>query len=160
MIKKIDEGSGISFLLRKFASLAADKNLEKIVFSGSSFTCIPFAELAAYSSRKTSKSYFIPNTEIAKAKKLVEGEIGIEVSELEEKKELSNPSALVLLGGLAMPQTKTGIEDVKELIDKLSPSCLIGMCFMGIFFDEDWVETLDFKYLLDTTFNPVKLYKK
>ncbi len=160
MINKVDEGSGISFLLKSFAKIAKKEDLEKIIFSGSKHTCPPFAELAAYASRKTSKSYFIPTTNLSKANKLVKGEVMMENKKPIEKKELEDPSALVLLGGLAMPQTDTSIEEIKEFVNEISPSHLIGMCFMGIFLEKNWTEKLDFDYLLDASLKPVTLYQK
>ena len=159
-MKKIDTGSGISFQLRSFRNIIKELNVNKVVFAGSKYVCLPFAELYGYAIRDIKNQYFIPETDIDNGVKLVSKSIGVQYVELEDKEELQNPDVLVLLGGLAMPNSNVSLEDVHELIKKLSPKHIVGLSFMGIFKKVGWDEKIDFNYIIDGQINPVDVYSK
>ena len=159
-MKKIEKGSGISFQLRTFRKIIKELNANKVVFAGSKYVCLPFAELNGYAIRDIKNQYFIPETDVENGVKLVSKSIGIQYTELENKEEMYNPDVLVLLGGLAMENSGVSLEDVNELIEKLNPKHIVGLYFMSIFQKVGWDKKIDFDYIIDGQINPVDVYSK
>jgi len=160
-MKKIEKGSGISFQLRTFRKIIKKLNAEKVVYAGSKYVCLPFAELNGYAIRDVKNQYFIPKTDLENGVKLVSKSIGMQYTKLNNKDELYNPDVLVLLGGLAMENSGgVSLEDVNELIKKLNPKHIIGLYFMSIFQKVGWDKKIDFDYIIDGQINPVDIYSK
>ncbi|WP_456472147.1 DUF2124 family protein [Methanocaldococcus sp.] len=135
---------GLSPLLKEFKKIVEDNNINKLAFAGVPGFCQPFAELFAYTV-KEKESYFIPYTNIEKAKKLVlKEDVGFQMEDYDGN---LNIDCLVIFGGLAMPKIGVKEEEVKELINKLKPKYVVGICFMSVFKKANW--SIEFDYLID-----------
>ncbi|HII59938.1 TPA: DUF2124 family protein [Methanocaldococcus jannaschii] len=154
-LKLLKEENGLSPMLREFRTLVRDSNIEKVAFVGSVGVCQPFAELFGYAIRDK-ECYFIPDGDLNKVKKLVIKDIGMQMEDFEN---LNKVDAIVLFGGLAMPKYGVEVDKIKELINKLSPKKVIGVCFMSIFQKAGWDKEIDFDYLMDG-FIKVSIYCK
>ncbi len=148
-MKKIDAGSGIPFQLRSFRAAIKGFDASSVVFAGSKYVCLPFAELHGYAIRDIKRQYFIPEVDIGSGVRLVETSIGLQCSELDDIDELYHPDVLALLGGLALPESSVSYEDVNELIRELKPEYVLGLSFMGVFKKAGWDEKVDFDSLID-----------
>lgn len=146
---------GIVALTQAFRDALLDlKEGSKIVFVGSPFVCTPFAELLAYAVRdKKFEILFIPKANESEARRIKElKDIGYFVSD--EKANPSDPDAVVLLGGLAMPKFGCSPNEVREMIKRISKvknPMLLGVCFMGIFKKHGWDRIFNFKRLIDAS---------
>ncbi|AEH07080.1 DUF2124 family protein [Methanothermococcus okinawensis] len=141
----LKEENGLSPMLREFRSLVENNNIKSVAFVGSIGVCQPFAELFGYAVRNK-ECYFIPGGDLNNTKKLIIKDIGMQ---MEDFGDLRDIDAVVLFGGLAMPKYGTDICMIKELIQKLSPKKIVGICFMGIFKNAGWDKEIDFDYLID-----------
>jgi len=70
------------------------------------------------------------------------------------------PKAVVIMGGLSMPNVPVKAEQVKGVIDRHPGSLVIGVCFMHMFEKAGWLNTLSFEYLPDANIDPVEVEKK
>ncbi|XRP97762.1 DUF2124 family protein [Methanocaldococcus sp. 16A] len=132
-------------MLREFKNFIENNNIESVAFVGSIGVCQPFAELFGYAIRNK-ESYFIPNGDLNNVKKLVIKDVGMQMENFES---LDKVDAVVLFGGLAMPKYNVEIDKIKELIKRLSPKKVIGICFMSIFKKAGWDKEINFDYLID-----------
>jgi len=151
-MKKISEGSGIPFQLRSFRSVVKgikEFDASSVVFAGSKYVCLPFAELHGYAIRDIKRQYFIPEVDVGSGVRLVRTSIGFQCAELDDKDELYHPDVLTLLGGLALPDSGVSHEDVNELIRELKPKYVLGLSFMGVFEKAGWHEKVDFDSVID-----------
>ena len=71
-----------------------------------------------------------------------------------------NPNAIVVMGGLSMPNVPVKPEQVKSVLEKHSGAVSIGVCFMHMFEKAGWLNTLTFDCLIDATIDPVEVTKK
>lgn len=146
---------GIVGLTHAFRNAVSDlRDGSKIVFIGSPFVCTPFVELLVYSVRdRNFEAIFIPKANEEEARRVIELEgIGYRIGD--EKADPSDPDAIVLLGGLAMPKFGCSAEEVSRTIGRISKKKnpnLIGVCFMGIFKKQGWDKAFDFKRIIDAT---------
>ncbi len=151
----MEKFSGIVGLTQAFRSATSDlEQGSKVVFVGSPYVCTPFIELLAYAVRdRNFRMVFLPKTEEGKARKIKELE-GIGYCISEERADPYEPEAVVLLGGLAMPKFGCSVEEVRNLVDRLSRgkrAKLLGVGFMGIFKKQGWDRVLKFEKLVDAT---------
>ena len=65
------------------------------------------------------------------------------------------PKAVVIMGGLAMPDVPVHKEQVRDLIKKHGSVKVIGVCFMGMFEKAGWPDTVPFDMVIDATIDPV-----
>ncbi|MCU0861141.1 MAG: DUF2124 domain-containing protein [Methanomassiliicoccales archaeon] len=144
---------GIGGLTSSFKeALSGIPDGSKVVFTGSVAVCTPFAELLAYAVKDRSfKMVYVPmaNPEMARAMSWHQG-IGFTVEG--SAADPSAPSAIVVLGGLAMPKFGCPITDVRAMIEKLSSGgrpLMVGVCFMHIFQRSGWADELSFDFLID-----------
>ncbi len=154
-LKLLKEENGLSPMLREFRKLINENNIKNVAFVGSVGVCQPFAELFGYAIRDK-ESYFIPDGDLNNVKKLVIKDIGMQ---MEDFKNLDRVDAVVLFGGLAMPKYGVDVNKIKELINKLSPKKVIGICFMSIFQKSGWDKEINFDYLIDG-FIKINIYSK
>ncbi len=141
------DNKGLVPLLKSFREIIKNNNVKSIIFVGSSFVCQPFVELFGYSVRDI-ESYFIPNCEISKAKKLV-FDSNEKIIKLDNIKDLPKSDCVVLFGGLAMPKHGVSIDKVKTFLEEMNPKLLIGICFMSVFQKYGWDKEIKFDYLID-----------
>jgi hypothetical protein len=125
----------------------------KLVFAGSAAVCSPFAELLAYAVKdRNFELVFLPRANISEARTMHWSE-GVGFSVTGEMGDPSNPGALVLLGGLAMPKFGCPLAQVQETVKGLctKDTMVVGVCFMGIFEKEGWTKAIPFDSLINAT---------
>lgn len=124
----------------------------KVVFAGSVAVCTPFAELLAYAVKDRSfRMVYVPMADLGTARSMAWHQ-GIGFTVEESSGDPVAPSAIVVLGGLAMPKFGCPITDVKAMIERLSGGrrpLLVGVCFMHLFQRSGWTEELSFDFLID-----------
>ena len=146
----------------------------KVVFAGSVAVCTPFIELLAYTVRdKNYEMLYVPRAEASEARKIREVKnIGFCV--VDERGDPSNPAAIVILGGLAMPKFGVPPENVLNMIKEISgydasaegeakeeaeaekrKPKIIGVCFMNIFERSNWLNKIKFDVITDTTMETI-----
>ncbi|MCW3132418.1 MAG: DUF2124 domain-containing protein [Candidatus Methanospirare jalkutatii] len=170
-----EKKTGIVGFTASFREVMADvPSGSKVVFTGSVAVCTPFIELLAYTVRdKNYEMLYVPRAEAAEARKIREVKnIGFCV--VDEKGDPSNPAAIVILGGLAMPKFGVPPENVLNMIKEISgydasaekeakeeaeaekgKPKIIGVCFMNIFERANWLSKIKFDVITDTTMETV-----
>ena len=151
----MEKRSGIPGFTGAFRDTMADiKDGAKVVFTGSVAVCTPFIELLAYTVRNRGfEMLYVPRAVAEEARRIKEIE-NIGYSVVDEKGDPNNPSAVVVLGGLAMPKFGCPPEDVIRMIEELSGDerpRVIGVGFMNIFERQGWDKKIKFDRLIDTT---------
>ncbi|OPY38993.1 MAG: hypothetical protein A4E35_00225 [Methanoregula sp. PtaU1.Bin051] len=132
---------------------------DQIAYYGCAGTCTPFVELLAVAIRGLkAEQVFTPLLDETKAKKIVNvPDIGMQVS---GGPAALHPKALVIMGGLAMPDVPVKKEQVQALIKKHGNVKVIGVCFMSMFEKAGWLDTFSFDLMIDATIDPVTVTKK
>jgi len=170
-----EKKTGIVGFTATFREVMADvPSGSKVVFAGSVAVCTPFIELLAYTVRdKNYEMLYVPRAEASEARKIKEVKnIGFCV--VDEKGDPSNPAAIVILGGLAMPKFGVPPENVLNMIKEISgydasaeeevkeeaeavkgKPKIIGVCFMNIFERSNWTRKIKFDVITDTTMETV-----
>jgi hypothetical protein len=146
-MKLIETNPALGGILNPFRRLVKDS--KKITFVGSAGFCLPFAELLSYVIAKEKKDIaFVPNLDYEKAKKMVFTPYGIQLSENADPR----ADTVVLLGGLALPNSGVNVDDMISLIDRITDGkgLKIGVCFMKIFERSGWLEKIDFDYVINS----------
>jgi hypothetical protein len=153
---------GVPGILRPFKEFIEAKGLKKgdqIVYYGVPGTCTPFVELLAFAVRSLElEQVFVPFVDEKKAHKIQNvPDIGMQarVAPVPVK-----PRAIVVMGGLSMPNVPVKAEQVKSVIDKHSGALVIGVCFMHMFEKAGWLSTVSFDCLIDANIDPVEVTKK
>ena len=133
--------------------------VDQIAYYGCVGTCTPFVELLAVAIRGLkAEQVFTPLLEETKAKKIANvNDVGMQVSGGPAQ---LRPKALVIMGGLAMPDMPVKKEQVQALIKKHGDVKVIGVCFMSMFEKAGWLDTISFDIMIDATIDPVKVTKK
>jgi hypothetical protein len=148
-VEILEKSEGIGALLKSFASLGRES--QKVIFIGTPGFCTPFAEIAAYSLRKSSRQMgFICNTDIENAKQLIPTDMGMQLGDTIDY----HADTVVLLGGLAMPKIGVEPEELKTTLESIyegsQKKLLIGICFQSIFEKQGWTDILNFDYIIDS----------
>ena len=153
---------GVPGILRPFKEFIEAKGLKKgdqIAYYGVPGTCTPFVELLGFAIRSLGiEQVFVPYVEESKVKKIdLVPDVGMQaiVSSVVLK-----PKAVVIMGGLSMPNVPVKAEQVKAVIDKHSGALVIGVCFMHMFEKAGWLTTISFDCLIDANIDPVEVEKK
>jgi hypothetical protein len=160
-MEKVESLSGVPGMLRPFKgylkSLELKEN-DQVVFYGCPGTCTPFVELLGYAVRDLGcEIVFVPFLEEKNAVVLSNKEnVGLQAFGSPEKIE---PSLVVIMGGLAMPNVPVSANDVKKTIEKYN-SGIAGICFMSMFEKEKWADVIDFDLMIDAKIDPVNVWKK
>ena len=152
---------GVPGILRPFKEFVEAKGLKKgdqIVYYGVPGTCTPFVELLGFALRSLElEQVIVPLTDESRAKKISHVEdVGMQarVSPVVLK-----PRAIVVMGGLSMPNVPVKAEQVKAVIDKHPGAVVIGVCFMHMFEKAGWLSTVSFDCLIDANIDPVEVTK-
>jgi hypothetical protein len=153
---------GVPGILRPFKEFVEAKGLKKgdqIVYYGVPGTCTPFIELLGFALRSLElEQIFVPFVDENKAKKISHVEdVGMQarVASVALK-----PKAIVIMGGLSMPNVPVKAEQVKNVLDKHAGAAVIGVCFMHMFEKAGWLNTISFDCLIDANIDPVEVTKK
>jgi len=127
---------------------------DQIVYYGCVGTCTPFVELLAIAIRGLkAEQVFVPFLDEGKAKRIQNvPDVGMQVS---GGPAVVRPKALVIMGGLAMPDIPIKKEQISDLTKKHASSKVIGVCFMSMFEKAGWLDTVRFDLLIDATIDPV-----
>lgn len=146
----LNTSKGIGGQLNDFRKITTDS--KTIVFFGSAGFCTPFAELLAFVLRNTDKEmFFVPGEQLDDAKLIVPTEHGMQ---LEDRKSLINADTVILLGGLSMPKIGVEPQVMKEVVDEVlgdsENKLIIGVCFQSMLLSENWLEVIDFDYIIDS----------
>jgi len=152
---------GVPGILRPFKEFVESKGLKKgdqIVYYGVPGTCTPFVELLGFALRSLElEQVFVPYVDETKAKKVVHiDNVGMQANALAPA---LKPKALVIMGGLSMPNVPVKAEEVKAVIGKHAGSAVIGVCFMHMFEKAGWLNTVSFDCLIDANIDPVEVTK-
>ncbi len=152
---------GVPGILRPFKEFVEAKGLKKgdlIVYYGVPGTCTPFVELLAFALRSLElEQVFVPFVDESRAKKISFVEhVGMQVR---MSPVTFKPKAIVIMGGLSMPNVPVKAEQVKIVLDKYSGAAAIGVCFMHMFEKAGWLSTVSFDCLIDANIDPVEVTK-
>jgi len=152
---------GVPGILRPFKEFVEAKGLKKgdqIVYYGVPGTCTPFVELLGFALRSLElEQVFVPLTDESRAKKISHVEdVGMQarVSPVVLK-----PKAIVVMGGLSMPNVPVKAEQIKAVLDKYPGAAVIGVCFMHMFEKAGWLGSVSFDCLIDANIDPVEVTK-
>jgi hypothetical protein len=148
---------GVPGILRPFKEYLEKHGCGKgdqIAYYGVPGTCTPFIELLAFAVRGLGlEQVYVPYLDDEKAKAIVFAEgIGMQIS---PKPVALRPKALVIMGGLSMPNVPVTIEEVKSILARHTGAAPIGVCFMNMFEKAGWLKEIRFDLLIDATVDPV-----
>ncbi len=153
---------GVPGILRPFKDYIEKNGLKKgdqVVYYGVPGTCTPFVELLGFAIRALElEQVFVPLLDESKAHKIRNvPDIGMQAGAATVSME---PKAIVIMGGLSMPNVPVKAEQVKAVIDLHSDALIIGVCFMKMFEKAGWLSTVSFDCLIDANIDPVEVTKK
>jgi len=150
---------GVPGILRPFKEFIVRKGLKKgdqIVYYGVPGTCTPFVELLGFALRSLElEQVFVPFVDKTRAKKI--GHIDDVGMQARFGPVTLKPKAIVIMGGLSMPNVPVKAEQVKAVIDKHPGTAVIGVCFMHMFEKAGWLNTITFDCLIDANIDPVEV---
>jgi hypothetical protein len=153
---------GVPGLLRPFKEYLQKIGLkpgDQVVYYGCVGTCTPFVELLAVAVRGLQlQQVFVPLLDETKAKLLHDvPDVGMQA---DGSPGALHPKALVIMGGLAMPNVPLTKEQVQALVARHGDVKVIGVCFMSMFEKAGWCDTLSFDLMIDATIDPVRVVRK
>jgi len=152
---------GVPGILRPFKEYIESKGLKKgdqIVYYGVPGTCTPFVELLAFAVRTLElNQIFVPFVDESRAKKI--GHVDDVGMQARAGPVILKPKAIIVMGGLSMPNVPVKAEQVKAVIDKHPGAVIIGVCFMHMFEKAGWLNTITFDCLIDANIDPVEVTK-
>ena len=153
---------GVPGILRPFKEFVETKGLKKgdqIVYYGVPGTCTPFVELLAFAIRSLElEQVFVPFMDESRAKKI--GHVDDVGMQARMAPVTFKPKAIVIMGGLSMPNVPVKAERVKAVINKHVGAMVIGVCFMHMFEKAGWLDTITFDCLIDANIDPVEVITK
>jgi hypothetical protein len=151
---------GLVGLSRCFRSAVVKSNRSgRLLFVGTPYTCLPFAEFLTYSIRDLPvRSHFSPNGETDKIVELVDRKgYGYTLGDCVAREGFQ---IVVLLGGLAMPKTQVDPSTLRRKLSSVSDlDCVIGVCFQGVMDKPEWRDTFKFKYFINAEISRVSLFE-
>jgi hypothetical protein len=152
---------GVPGILRPFKEFIEKTGLKKgdqIVFYGVPGTCTPFVELLAFAVRSLEpEQVFVPFVDESRAKKISHVDsIGMQTR---AGPVILKPKAIVIMGGLSMPNVPVKAGQVKSVTEKYAGAAVIGVCFMKMFEKAGWLNTITFDCLIDANIDPVEVTK-
>ncbi len=153
---------GVPGILRPFKEFIEKNGLKKgdqLVYYGVPGTCTPFVELLGFAVRSLElDQVFVPLVDESKAHRIHNvTDIGMQAGAFMAT---GKPKALVIMGGLSMPNVPVKAEQVKAVIDRHPGALVIGVCFMHMFEKAGWLDVVSFDCLIDANIDPVDVIKK
>ena len=160
-MKQKEVFQGVPGMLRPFKEYIEKKGLsagDQIAYYGCPGTCSPFVELLGFAVRSLNlEQVFVPFVDESKAQKLkLVPDIGMQAGGTVK---VGRPKAVVVMGGLSMPNVPVTVEQVKSVVEKHPDALLIGICFMNMFEKAGWLKAMEFDLLIDATISPVEVWK-
>jgi hypothetical protein len=150
---------GILRPFREYIGISGLKPGDQLVYYGVPGTCMPFVELLAFAVRTLElNQVFVPWVDESRAKKI--GHIEDVGMQARAGPVRLDPKAIVIMGGLSMPNVPVRVEQVKAVIDKYPGTVVIGVCFMHMFEKAGWLNTVSFDWLIDANIDPVEVTRK
>ena len=153
---------GVPGILRPFREFIEKTGLKKgdqIVYYGVPGTCTPFVEILAFAVRSLElEQVFVPFVDESRAKKI--GYVDHVGMQVRMAPVTFKPKAIVIMGGLSMPNVPVKAEQVKAVINKHSGVAVIGVCFMHMFEKAGWLSTVSFDCIIDANIDPVEVTTK
>ncbi|TAJ45439.1 DUF2124 domain-containing protein [Methanofollis fontis] len=151
---------GVPGMLRPFKAWlkgAALPDGAQIVYYGCPGTCTPFIELLAFATRDLPyEQVFVPYLDEEKARTIrAEKDVGMQIGDAPAS---LSPAVAVIMGGLAMPNIPVEAGAAAEMLARHPEARRIGVCFMSMFEQAGWLDTLDFDLLIDAAIDPVTVY--
>jgi hypothetical protein len=161
IMKQKEVFQGVPGMLRPFKEYIEKKGIsagDQIVYYGCPGTCTPFVELLGFAVRGINlEQVFVPYVDESKAQKLkLAPDIGMQAG---GPVKISSPKAVVVMGGLSMPNVPVTMEQVKSAVEKHPDALLIGICFMNMFEKAGWLRAMEFDLLIDAMISPVDVWK-
>ena len=153
---------GVPGILRPFREYIEKKGLKKgdqIVYYGVPGTCTPFVELLGFALRSLElEQVFVPFVDESRVKKI--GHVDDVGMQARTGPVTLKPKAIIIMGGLSMPNVPVKAEQVKAVIGKHPGAVVIGVCFMHMFEKAGWLNTVSFDCLIDANIDPVEITTK
>jgi hypothetical protein len=152
---------GVPGILRPFKEYLEKKGLKKgdqVVYYGVPGTCTPFVELLGFAVRSLElEQVFVPMVDESKAHTIHNvPDIGMQAGTATMN---LKPKAIVIMGGLSMPNVPIKAEQVKAVIDRHHGVLVIGVCFMHMFEKAGWLPIVEFDCIIDANIDPVEVIK-
>jgi len=152
---------GVPGILRPFKDFLEKKGLKKgdqVVYYGVPGTCTPFVELLGFAVRSLElEQVFVPMVDEGKAHRIHHvPDIGMQAGTVITG---IQPKAIVIMGGLSMPNVPVKAEQVKAVIAGHPGALVIGVCFMHMFEKAGWLSAVSFDCLIDANIDPVDVTK-
>ena len=153
--------SGVPGMLRPFKEYLEQKGVkagDQVVYYGCPGTCTPFVELLGFAVRGLElEQIFVPYVDESKSQRLrLVPDIGMQAG---GPVKITTPRAVVIMGGLSMPNVPVTLEQVASAVAKYPDVALIGICFMSMFEKAGWLKTVNFDLLIDAAINPVEVWQ-
>ena len=153
--------SGVPGMLRPFKEYLEKKGMkagDQVVYYGCPGTCTPFVELLGFAVRGLElEQIFVPYVDESKSQRLqLAPSIGMQAG---GQAKIALPKAVVIMGGLSMPNVPVTLDHVTSTVAKYPDAVLIGICFMNMFEKAGWLKTLKFDLLIDAAINPVEVWQ-
>jgi hypothetical protein len=153
---------GVPGILRPFKEFIEKNGLKKgdqIIYYGVPGTCTPFVELLAFAIRSLElEQVFVPFVDEHRATKIAHVDnVGMQAR---MGPVTIKPKAIVIMGGLSMPNVPVKAEQVKAVIGKHPGAAIIGVCFMHMFEKAGWLSTVSFDCMIDANIDPVEVTTK
>jgi hypothetical protein len=162
MMTKKEVFQGVPGMLRPFKEFLEARGFapgDQIVYYGCPGTCTPFVELLAFAVRGLKfTQVFVPYVDEQGARSLtLVPEVGMQAT---DKIGIKKPVALVVMGGLSMPNVPVEVAQMKEVLSRYPDATIIGVCFMKMFEKAGWLKEISFDLLIDATISPVEVIKE
>jgi hypothetical protein len=160
-MKQKEVFSGVPGMLRPFKEYLEKCGLkagDQVVYFGCPGTCTPFVELLGFAVRGLNlDQIFVPYVDESKARRLtLVPDIGMQTAAVSK---IDRPKAVVVMGGLSMPNVPVTMEQVKSAVMNYPDAMLIGICFMKMFEKAGWLKAMEFDLLIDAMIDPVDVWK-
>lgn len=160
-MKQKEVFQGVPGMLRPFKEFVEKRGMkagDQVVYYGCPGTCTPFVELLGFSVRSLDLAQvFVPYVDESKAQKVaLVPDIGMQAKGAAK---ITRPAAVVVMGGLSMPNVPVTLDQVKAAIEQYPDAAKIGICFMNMFEKAGWLKSIDFDLLIDASIAPVNVWR-
>jgi hypothetical protein len=162
MMKEKQVSQGVPGILRPFKAYIEQcgmKTGEQVVYYGVPGTCTPFVELLGFATRDLGLlQVFVPYVDESKARTIaLVKDAGMQVA---DPVRISKPGAVVVMGGLSMPNVPVTAEQVRAAISQYPSAKKIGVCFMQMFQKAGWLDVIAFDLIIDARIDPVEVWQE